>query len=119
MKLLLLDMASLEYCGMDTLEDQFQARINPWNGSTTISSEDFSFEGDQHIGMSGCAVLNGCNYVGMAHANVMFPGYSSVSYSLVISASAIQQCISKHKNQLQSADHCTCEVIEPKLQFCP
>jgi len=82
------------------------ARGSPWSGTgggnVTVHPNEMTFQGDQHPGMSGAGVLNGCGYVGMAHATFPAPPH----YAIIIPAKEIVDCLRHNIWRLQEAAAC-------------
>jgi len=84
-----------------------------WKGTTSVRvcRDEIVAQGHQHAGMSGAPVLNGCGYVGMAHA--MTTSYANYAY--IIRASDIIALIEKHHSQLPTLAECGQSAVAPPL----
>ena len=67
-----------------------------WTGATRICDGEFLAQGHQHEGMSGAAVLNGCGYLGMAHAAQMPSASKLANFAALIPASEIIKFIDQN-----------------------
>jgi len=92
----------------------------PWEGDIIIKSNEYAFHGEQHVGMSGGAVLNGCGYVGMAHAVGSEKIKDVGKFTFVIPATEIQQCITKNSKLLKNISQCPGRTVieSPMLRSC-
>ena len=89
------------------------SKATHWEGTTSvrICTDEIVAQGHQHAGMSGAPVLNGCGYVGMAHA--MTTSYASYAY--VIRASDIITFIEHNHSQLPTLADCGQSAVAPPL----
>ena len=77
-----------------------------WSGVTRICAGELIAQGHQHEGLSGAPVLNGCGYVGTAHAAVV-PDRSTLENSAgIIPASFIFDFIDEHIDKLPTLEDC-------------
>jgi hypothetical protein len=84
-----------------------------WSGGSGVRPGDFIVQGNQHVGMSGGPVSNGCGYVGMATIRLQ-DGFNS--YAIVSPVSTIHECLRFHKEKLPT--FCINEIEEiPKHPF--
>jgi hypothetical protein len=81
------------------------------NGSVRACKDEIIAQGHQHAGMSGGPVLNGCGYVGMAHA--MTNTYSNFAY--IIPAYDVTRLIKKNVGRLPTLADCGQTALAPPL----
>jgi hypothetical protein len=82
-----------------------------WVRSPRTCIGEIVAQGHQHDGMSGAAILNGCGYVGMAHAMTI----GNANYAYIIPASAIIRLIKQHEMRLPTLEECRKDVLSPPL----
>ena len=70
-----------------------------FNGTTRVCDGEMLMQGEQHAGMSGSAVINGCGYLGIAHAMV-FTRERSSNFAAVINFTVIRNFITDNKHNL-------------------
>jgi hypothetical protein len=86
-----------------------------WSGVTRICAGELIAQGHQHEGLSGAPVLNGCGYVGTAHAAVV-PDRSTLENSAgIIPASFIFDFIDEHIDKLPTLDGCKLQAEAPPV----
>ena len=85
-----------------------------WQGpkAVIIDADELMFDGQQHEGMSGASTLNGCGYVGMAHA---MTENGPRTYYNVIRASHVHDCIRANVVRLNTVDQCPRKVVQPPV----
>jgi hypothetical protein len=87
-----------------------------WNStSTRVCSGEIVAQGHQHHGMSGAAVLNGCGYVGMAHAVNKKTNASEANFAYIIPASAIVRLIEQNLDKLPTLEKCGKRSFVPPI----
>ena len=92
------------------------SKATHWNKtSTRVCFGEIVAQGHQHEGMSGAAVLNGCGYVGMAHAVNKKTNASEANFAYVIPASAIVRLIEQNLDKLPTIENCRKRSVVPPL----
>ena len=92
--------------------------LNPaqhWSGETRICAGEFIAQGHQHEGMSGSAVLNGCGYVGTAHATNTPVGTQRANFAVIIPAMVIFEFIDLHADKLSTLEDCKLQPQMPPV----
>ena len=87
-----------------------------WNGTTGICKGEYVTQGAQHAGGSGSAVVNGCGYVGMAHA----VGTSSdkIHFAALVPTEAIRTLMAKNIHTFSIAEDCNITpLIIPRATY--
>ena len=80
-------------------------------GVGNICAGEYLVQGEQHKGLSGAAVLNGCGYIGIAHA-VLSDSDARANFAGVISASMIKTFLDKVIDNLMNASDCNVTTLE-------
>ena len=91
------------------------SKATHWNSSTRVCSGEVVAQGHQHAGMSGAPVLNGCGYVGMAHAVSAKANVSGAIFAYIIPASYIIDFMEQHHSQLPTLAACGQSAVAPPL----
>jgi hypothetical protein len=87
-----------------------------WNSTLTrVCNGEIIAQGHQHAGMSGAPVLNGCGYVGMAHAVNSKLNAITAIFAYVIPASVIIDFIKEHHSRLPTLKNCNQSAVAPPL----
>lgn len=86
-----------------------------WQGVTRICDGEFIAQGHQHEGMSGSAVLNGCGYVGVAHAARIPAGTRLANFAAIIPAKAVIDFIDLHASKLPTLADCGMQAVLPPV----
>ena len=87
-----------------------------WNSTLTrVCSGEIIAQGHQHEGMSGAPVLNGCGYVGMAHAVNSKVNAITAIFAYIIPASVIIEFIKEHHSRLPTLENCSQSAVAPPL----
>jgi len=92
-----------------------QTNASHWTGETRLCDGDLIAQGHQHEGMSGAAVLNGCGYVGTAHAALIRPENKLANFALIIPAKAILDFIDLRSKDLPTLQKCNMQVTTPPV----
>ena len=86
-----------------------------WSGKTRICAGELIAQGHQHGGMSGAPVLNGCGYVGTAHAAVVPDNSKFANFAAIIPASVIFEFIRLHSDDLPTLADCHLQAEAPPV----
>ena len=85
------------------------------NGTVRFCSGEIVAQGHQHGGMSGAPVLNGCGYVGVAHAVNSKTNVNDANFALVIPAYGVTRLIKKNLDRLPTLEGCRQRAVSPPL----
>lgn len=88
-----------------------------FSGRSKICKDEIVAQSNQHEGMSGAAVANGCGYIGMCHA--VISGTQLTTFAAIIGAESIRQFIRANKHYFPILSDCSnVKVIEmPRMPF--
>ena len=86
-----------------------------WSGVTRICAGELIAQGHQHEGMSGAPVLNGCGYVGTAHAAVMPDESKLANFAAITPAAVIFDFIYLHSDKLPTLATCGLHAEAPPV----
>ena len=85
------------------------------NGTVRFCSGEIIAQGHQHAGMSGAPVLNGCGYVGVAHAVNDKTNAPDANFAVIIPAYAVTRLIKKNLDRLPTLADCGQTALAPPL----
>ena len=86
-----------------------------WSGVTRICAGELIAQGHQHEGMSGAPVLNGCGYVGTAHAALMPDESKLANFAAITPAAVIFDFIYLHSDKLPTLATCGLHAEAPPV----
>ena len=86
-----------------------------WSGDTRICDGEYIAQGHQHEGMSGSAVLNGCGYVGMAHAVDRPDETKLASFAAIVRSEDIVSFMDSHADKLPTLGDCGMQAVLPPV----
>ena len=85
------------------------------NGTVRFCNGEIVAQGHQHEGMSGAPVLNGCGYVGMAHAVNDKTIAPNANFAFIVPAYAVTRLIKKNLGRLHRLADCGQIALAPPL----
>ena len=88
---------------------------NHWSGVTHVCAGEIIAQGHQHEGMSGAPVLNGCGYVGTAHAAIGPDASKLANFAAIIPAAVIFDFIDLHLGTLPTLEQCGLQAEAPPV----
>jgi chaperonin cofactor prefoldin len=85
------------------------------NGTVRFCSGEIVAQGHQHAGMSGAPVLNGCGYVGVAHAVNDKTNAPDANFAVIVPAYDVIRLIKKNLGRLPTLADCGQTALAPPL----
>jgi hypothetical protein len=85
------------------------------NGTVRFCSGEIVAQGHQHAGMSGAPVLNGCGYVGVAHAVNDKTNAPHANFAVIVPAYDVTRLIKKNLGRLPTLADCGQTALAPPL----
>ena len=85
------------------------------NGTVRFCRGEIVAQGHQHAGMSGAPVLNGCGYVGVAHAVNDKTNAPHANFAVIVPAYDVTRLIKKNLGRLPTLADCGQTALAPPL----